>query len=122
MTLDAQNFGFTASSPVVLGKNIVLAFTIEGVVASDLSAAEWSLFDFQPIGGGTAPTAVITKTVGSGIALTDDGTDLTVTVSIDDSDQVDMAPGDYWHRLDYTKTSGDEVQAARGLARLSPTA
>jgi hypothetical protein len=121
MTLDAQNFGFTASAPVVLGQTLVLAVSIADVVEADIASMEWSLFDCQPMGGVT-PSAEITKTIGDGVVLSDDGTDLTATITVTPADMADMEAGDYWWRLDGVKTAGDVVQFSRGAGRFAATA
>lgn len=117
MSLSGQDFGATDGDPVILGKTFVLQFTITGLQASEVVSAEWILADQAP-GQGTQ-TPIVTKTIGSGIALADSGSDLQVTVTVDPADTSALTAGDYFHRLDYVHTDGSQYEAARGTGRLT---
>lgn len=116
MTVSGQDFGTTDGSPVVVGKTIVVEFTIADLQSSEVTSAEWILADKNP--EDDDPSILITKTVGSGIVLADSGTDLQVTVTVDATDTEDLDAGDYFHRLDYVHTDGSSYESARGTARL----
>ena len=62
----------------------------------------------------------MTKTVGSGITLTDNAPNVDVVVTLAPADTSALAGGDYFHRLDYVHTNGDQFEAARGTGRLTP--
>ncbi|MEM9670660.1 MAG: hypothetical protein AAF950_17220 [Pseudomonadota bacterium] len=117
MSLSGQDFGLTDGDPVILGKTFVVQFTITGLQASEVVSAEWILADQDP-GIGTS-TPIVTKTVGSGITLTNSGADLQVTVTVDPADTATLTAGDYFHRLDYVHSDGSQYEAARGTGRLT---
>ena len=118
MSLAGQNFGFADSDPVIIGKTFVIQFTIADLQVANVVSAEWILAETDPAEGTSTPD--ITKSLGSGIALQDSGADLLVTVTVDPDDMTDLAPGDYFHRLDYEHTDGSQYEAARGIGRLTP--
>ena len=83
-----------------------------------MASAKWILAASDPNVG--TVTALVTKTVGSGIVLADSGSDLLVTVTVDPSDTSALEASDHFYRLDYVHTDGSQYQAARGTGRLTP--
>jgi len=116
MSVSNQNFGFTDGDPVIIGKTAQVQFTIANLTAADVASAEWSLFALRPIEDPTQ-TALVTKT---DLALTDNAGSLEVLVTLDPADTSALAGGDYFHRLDYVHTNGDQFEAARGTGRFTP--
>lgn len=119
MSLAQQNFGFDPKNPVILGKTNRFQFDIPNLLVSDVSSMEWILADLSPVETPT-PNVLVTKTNGSGIALTDGPEGLEVLVTLDPADTAALAGGDYFHRLDYISTTADEVESLRGRGRLTP--
>lgn len=119
MSVAQQNFGFDAADPVIIGKKATIQFDIPNLLVSGVASAEWALFSLRPEEN-ASQTPLFTKTVGSGIGLTDGAAGLEVLVTIDPGDTSLLAGGDYFHRLDYVATGGDEFEAARGTGRLTP--
>lgn len=117
MSLSGQDFGKTVGDPVILGKTFVLQFTITGLQASEVTSAEWILATEDPSLG--SASVLVTKSVGSGIVLTNFGADLQVRVTVDPADTSALTAGDFFHRLDYTHTDGSQYEAARGIGRLT---
>jgi len=117
MSLSGQDFGKTIGDPVILGKTFVLQFMITGLQASEVTSAEWILATEDPSLG--SASVLFTKTVGSGIVLTNVGSDLHVTVTVDPGDTSALDAGDYFHRPDYAHTDGSQYEAARGIGRLT---
>lgn len=119
MSIAEQNFGFDAADPVVIGKIARIQFVIPNLLIAGVTSAEWALFSLRPEES-VSQTPLVTKTVGSGIALTDGVGGLEVLVTIDPGDTASLSGGDYFHRLDYVATGGDLFEAARGVGRLTP--
>ena len=120
MSLSNQNFGFTDGDPVILGKRNVIKFTISDLTAAEVDSAEWVLMDISPVEG--TPTALVTKSTSSGIAVADGSSGLEATITLEGSDTSSLSGGDYFHRLDYVHTDGALYEAARGTGRLTPRA
>lgn len=112
MSISEQNFGFDPRKLAVLGRDIDLFFTIDGIQVDDVASAEWVLVN-------DAGTALVTKTVGAGITLTDITSGLQLSVELDSADTADLAADDYRHRLEYVRTGGSERESLRGHARLT---
>ena len=119
MSSAQQDFGFNRADPVIIGKTAQVQFVIPNLTAANVASAEWALYVLRPIEDPNQ-TALVTKTVGSGIALADGASGLEVLVTLDPADTTSLAGGDYFHRLDYVHTSGDQFEAARGTGRLTP--
>ncbi|MGI9493814.1 MAG: hypothetical protein ACR2QF_15565 [Geminicoccaceae bacterium] len=119
MSSAQQDFGFNRADPVIVGKTAQVQFTIANLTAAEVASAEWALFTLRPEEE-PSQTALVTKTVGSGITLTDNAGSLDVLVSLDPDDTSTLPGGDYFHRLDYVHTNGDQFEAARGTGRLTP--
>lgn len=119
MSIAEQDFGFDPKDLVVIGKTAKRQFLIPALQVSGVTSAEWALFDLSPEEQ-SGQTARVTKTVGSGLALSDVGSDLQVDLTLDPADTVNLAGGDFFHRLDYVAASGDQVEALRGTGRLTP--
>ncbi|MGI9420408.1 MAG: hypothetical protein ACR2RA_21515 [Geminicoccaceae bacterium] len=118
MSIGEQDFGFDPKEPVALGKTIVIQVDIPNLLISGVTSAEWALFQSNPQEQPTQ-TALVTKTIGAGIALTDGASGLEVLVTLDPGDTSALAVADYYHRLDYVASGGGQHEAARGRARLS---
>lgn len=119
MSIGQQDFGFDPKNPVILGKTNRFQFDIPDLLVSEVSSMEWILADLSPVETPT-PTVLVTKTVGSGIALTDGAAGLEVLVTLDPVDTVLLPGADYFHRLDYVSTSSDQFESLRGRGRLTP--
>ena len=120
MSSGLQNFGFDPTNPIIIGKDASINFPTADLQAANVASAEWALFALRPEES-TSQSALVTKTVaGGGITLTNNGTSVDFTVTLNPADTSALAGGDYFHRLDYVHTDGRELEAARGNGRLTP--
>ena len=108
-------------SPWLVGESRL--FTMPVTDASDqakslagASSIAWLLTDIAPSEG--TPTTVLTKTLGSGVALAGDEPQ----VEVDEADTTDLTPGDYYHELRATDAAGDTATTHYGYVRLQGSA
>ena len=123
MSVSQQDFGFDRTDLAIIGKTRTIPFVISNIQVADIASAEWALFTLTPEEDPNQ-TSLVTKTVaGGGINLANNGSDVDVVVTLDPADTAlptPLAGGDYFHRLDYVHTGGDQFEVGRGRARLTP--
>ncbi len=119
MTLANQDVGTDPTAPVIRGDTIRLEFTVAGLSLGDVASAEWRLADRTP--AEASPQTLITKTSGAGITTAHNPpSSVGVTVLLDPTDTQTLAPGDYYHELEITRTGGGDVNtAATGTLRFT---
>lgn len=116
-----QNIG-TGTQVVFAGDTIRLAFavTTDGTTPKNLTGAavSWAFSPLNAATGSAGGAAIVTKTVGSGITLTD-ATGGLLLVKLEPADTASVAGGDYYHELQITDAASDKLTAAFGVLRLS---
>jgi hypothetical protein len=114
MSKGNQNFGFDPDDPVIIGKTATIVVFVADLTAAEVTSADWRLFDRTPAEGAISP--LVTKSTG--------GSGVTFTIALDPADTLDpeLEGSDYFHRIDYVHTDGSDLEAARGMGRLTPRA
>ncbi len=116
MTAFGQDVGAGESSPYVAGDHLELRVTVLGPTGSpvDISEADairWGLFKAGP-GGNPVQPAVLTKALGSGIAITDGaGGIFTVTIA---NGETGSLTGALMHEAEITDADGRVATVLRG--------
>ena len=103
-----------------IGEDTVITFdVVEDDEITPQNMAGWGLtWEMKALPSTPSASAVITKTVGSGIAIGNgSATDDRATVTIDDDDTEGLTPGVYYHQLRRTD-AGTEVILTVGDALL----
>lgn len=111
------DIGF-GDEPWLVGESRLLTFPVTD--ASDAakslagaSAVAWRWTNIAPAEG--SPTTVLTKSLGSGVAVVDGAPQATM----DEADTADLTPGDYYHELRATDAAGDTATTHYGYVRLT---